>query len=277
MASLDRIEAGFRPVGAERLRIEGGAAGSWVAVDPASLQVEVAPGAEGRLLVLHRTPAAGPVRLTLTLAEGARLSLVQLFAVEADIEVCWHQAAASASCFTTVQLTSASLRCRTELDGRGAESLLQGLFIAGSGDRCAVSLDTRHNVPDCRSHSTVKGVAGGTGCGRFDGLVYVAPDAQRTDARQQSRNVLLSDTARIDTLPQLEIYADDVQCTHGATVGQMDDEAIFYMRQRGLSEAAARCLQIEGFAADVLRACGDEALAGALMEAVTAKMKKLEA
>ena len=111
--------------------------------------------------------------------------------------------------------------------------------------------------------------------GEFRGLVYVAPDAQRTDARQQSRNILLSETARIDAKPQLEIYADDVKCSHGATVGQMDADAILYMRQRGLSLAQARRLQIEGFAGDVVRRCGIGELGEALMEAVARKMETM--
>ena len=103
----------------------------------------------------------------------------------------------------------------------------------------------------------------------------MAQDAQRTDAQQQSRNILLSDTARITTWPQLEIYADDVKCSHGATVGQMDAEAVYYMRQRGLSEAEARRLQIEGFVGDIVRRCGIEPLGEALLEAVAAKMKRM--
>ena len=93
-------------------------------------------------------------------------------------------------------------------------------------------------------------------------------------AQQQNRNILLSETARITTQPQLEIYADDVKCSHGATVGQMDSEAILYMRQRGLSEAQARGLQIEGFVGDVVRRCGIEPLCEAAMEAVVAKLEK---
>ena len=125
-----------------------------------------------------------------------------------------------------------------------------------------------------RDSSYIKGVAGGTAVGEFCGLVYVAPDAQRTDAQQQNRNILLSETARITTQPQLEIYADDVKCSHGATVGQMDSEAILYMRQRGLSEAQARRVQIEGFVGDVVRRCGIEPLCEAAMEAVVAKLEK---
>ena len=147
-------------------------------------------------------------------------------------------------------------------------------FLAAGQEHCVVRLRTNHNVPDCRSNSYIKGVAGGTAVGEFCGLVYVAPDAQRTDAQQQNRNILLSETARITTQPQLEIYADDVKCSHGATVGQMDSEAILYMRQRGLSEAQARGLQIEGFVGDVVRRCGIEPLCEAAMEAVVAKLEK---
>jgi Fe-S cluster assembly protein SufD len=106
----------------------------------------------------------------------------------------------------------------------------------------------------------VKGIAKDNGVGTFDGLVYVAPDAQRTEAYQQSRNMLLSRTARIHTNPQLEIYADDVRCSHGATVGNIDDDAIYYMRQRGLSEEQARKLQVGGFLRDVLGHIDDEAI-----------------
>ena len=88
----------------------------------------------------------------------------------------------------------------------------------------------------------------------------MAPDAQRTEAYQQSRNVVLSPTARIQTLPQLEIYADDVKCSHGATVGQMNEEQIYYMRQRGLSEEDARKLQLGGFIRQVLDRVDDEPL-----------------
>ena len=174
------------------------------------------------------------------------MELTHLFAAEAFAEVSVRQSARSRCRVTTVQLTGANASYRIDLDGAEAENSLGGAFLAADGEHCVVTLHTAHNVPDCRSDSAVKGVAGGRAVGEFRGLVYVAPGAQRTDARQQSRNILLSREARITTQPQLEIYADDVKCSHGATVGQMDAEAILYMRQRGLSEADARRLQIEG-------------------------------
>lgn len=130
-------------------------------------------------------------------------------------------------------------------------------------------------MPDCTSRSLIKGVASGNAYGEFVGLVYVAPDAQQTDAQQQCRNILLSPTARIDAKPQLEIYADDVRCSHGATVGQVDDDAILYMRQRGLTESEARRLQIEGFAGDIVGRCGIEVVKEALAEAVIKRLEKI--
>ena len=236
-----------------------------------ALKLETA-GASLRLAVLHTSPEVSA--LEIVLEEDARLVLVELFVSEAFAEVAVRQAARSLCHITAVQLSSANASYTVDLDGPGAESLLGGAFLAAGQEHCVVRLRTNHNVPDCRSNSYIKGVAGGTAVGEFCGLVYVAPDAQRTDAQQQNRNILLSETARITTQPQLEIYADDVKCSHGATVGQMDSEAILYMRQRGLSEAQARGLQIEGFVGDVVRRCGIEPLCEAAMEAVVAKLEK---
>lgn len=147
-----------------------------------------------------------------------------------------------------------------ELNGEGADVELYGVFISREGCDVRVRTAMRHNVARCHSDQQVRGVADGDGYGLFDGLVYVAPDAQQTEAYQQSRNVLLSPTARIQTQPQLEIYADDVKCSHGATVGQMNEEQIYYMRQRGLSEEAARKLQLGGFVQEILSHIDDESL-----------------
>lgn len=276
MTRLDDILRSFRRVEGGRLRVDREEAAPFVAVGPAAaLEVEVLTGGAAQLVVVHREPADGTVKLRIRLQEAARLTLTELFFAPAKVEAELTQDSRSESRITTLQFAGADASYRTSLDGPHAESVLHGLFIAGGEEHCSVSLHTAHNVPDCRSESCVKGVAGGRATGRFGGLVYVAPDAQRTDARQQSRNVLLSDAARIDTLPQLEIYADDVVCSHGATVGRMDDEAVLYMRQRGLSEATARRLQIEGFAADVVRHCGIEPLCDRLMTAVAEKMEQL--
>jgi len=173
------------------------------------------------------------------------------------------------------ELTSANVSYRIDLDGAFARSELDGLFLAADKEHCEVGVRVSHNVPDCSSRSLVKGVAGGEATGAFQGLVYVAPGAQRTDAQQTSRNVELSTGARIVAKPQLEIYADDVKCTHGATVGQMDDEAILYMRQRGLSEQQARRLQMEGFVAAIAAHCAVEPLCEELYRRIVAKLERM--
>src|SRR5678810_812804 len=99
-----------------------------------------------------------------------------------------------------------------------------------------------HREPNCASRELYKGVLTGRGHGVFNGQVYVTPEAQKTDGKQTNRNLLLSDTARVDTKPELEIFADDVKCTHGATVGRLDADEVFYLKSRGLSDAAARNL-----------------------------------
>ncbi|MCM1150580.1 MAG: SufD family Fe-S cluster assembly protein [Alistipes sp.] len=271
MGSLSDIIRGFRSVEGDAFRVAAVETQPFAAVDPQKLRVEVAAGALARLVVVHEKPVASS--LSFLLERGARLEVVQIFLGEAFSEVRSMQASDSACRATVVQLASANVSYRTDLDGEHAESSLGALFLAGGEEHCVLELRTGHNVPGCSSDSLVKGIAGGSAVGEFRGLVYVAPDAQRTDARQQSRNILLSETARIVTKPQLEIYADDVRCSHGATVGQMDADAVLYMRQRGLSLAQARRLQIEGFAGDVVRRCGIEELGEAVMEAVARKME----
>ena len=220
MEALRDILRTFRPVGGETLRVVGTGAEPFAAVDPRALRVEAEAGSSAHLVVLHTK--ADAASLTVALGEGAQLELTHLFAAEAFAEVSVRQSARSRCRVTTVQLTGANASYRIDLDGAEAENSLGGAFLAADGEHCVVTLHTAHNVPDCRSDSAVKGVAGGRAVGEFRGLVYVAPGAQRTDARQQSRNILLSREARITTQPQLEIYADDVKCSHGATVGQMD-------------------------------------------------------
>lgn len=273
MAALTDTIRRFTAVGGDSLRVAAAASQPFVAVDPQQLRIEVAAGASAQLVVVHEKPAAST--LSVRLEPEARLQLTHIFLAGAAAETHVRQDAGSRCDITVVQLAGAEASYRIDLDGPHADNSFGGLFLAAGEEHSVIDLRTNHSVSDCRSDSSVRGIAGGSAVGEFRGLVYVAPDAQRTDARQQSRNILLSDTARIVAEPQLEIYADDVQCSHGATVGQMDAEAILYMRQRGLSLAQARRLQIEGFAGDVVRRCGIEELGEALMEAVARKMENM--
>jgi len=140
----------------------------------------------------------------------------------------------------------------TTLAGPGAHATLYGLYL-GEG-RQHVDHQTRieHAAPDCTSWEVYKGILDGHGHGVFNGKVYVHPVAQKTDGKQTNKNLLLSETAKVDTKPQLEIFADDVKCTHGATVGSLDAVPLFYLRSRGIPEAEAHTLLTYAFAADVL-------------------------
>ena len=141
---------------------------------------------------------------------------------------------------------------RARLGGPGAETLLYGLYL-GRGDQLVDNHTTIfHDQPDCRSWEVYKGILGDRAHGVFSGKIIVQPIAQKTDAKQTNRTLLLSDTARIDTKPQLEIFADDVKCTHGATVGNLDPMARFYLTSRGFPEAVARQVLTYAFAAEVL-------------------------
>ncbi len=138
------------------------------------------------------------------------------------------------------------------LDGEGCHSVLNGLYV-GDGTRHMDNLmRVEHAKPHCDSRQYYKGILSDSAHGVFSGRIVVAKGAQKTDAVQRNANLLLSPSARANTKPQLEIYADDVKCTHGATVGQLDDEAVFYLRSRGLDEAAARGLLVYAFAREAL-------------------------
>ena len=144
--------------------------------------------------------------------------------------------------------------------GEQAQCHLKGLYIVGDGQLVDNHLDIRHAVPDCASTEDFRGILNGKGRGVFDGRILVARDAQKTDAHLTNKNLLLSRQAEIDTKPQLEIHADDVACSHGTTVGQIEADALFYLRSRGISEARAQRMICMGFASAVFEDCAIDAL-----------------
>ncbi len=248
--------------------------GALVSVNPLILKVRVAEGVAANLVILHTEPTQASVEVEL--AGGASLSLGDFYFAGTFAEVKVRQEASSECRMVVAQLGDANVMYDIALDGREAVCSLNGVFVGTDSEHSVFDLTTCHNVSDCRSESLVKGVVSGRATGEFRGLVYVAQDAQRTDARQTSRNIEIGNAAHIITKPQLEIYADDVKCSHGATVGQIDDEAILYMRQRGLSEPAARRLLLEGFVGDVVSRCeAGEELCAALAAEVESKLAKL--
>ncbi len=138
------------------------------------------------------------------------------------------------------------------LDGEGCEATLNGLYMAEGTQLVDNHMRVEHAKPHCDSHELYKGILEGKARAVFSGRIYVHPGAQKTDAKQTNRNLLLSRQALCNSNPQLEIFADDVRCTHGSTVGQLDPTAIFYLRSRGIGEVAARSLLTYAFAADIV-------------------------
>ena len=147
---------------------------------------------------------------------------------------------------------SCDIKLDVTLAGEGAEANIYGAYVCGSQERVKISVDMHHDLPHCNSRQLFKGIAGGTSRVDFYGKIIVAQDAQRTEAYQENHNILLTDGAKVDTKPQLEIYADDVKCSHGATIGRLNEEEQFYMRSRGITLEDAKVLQMISFIAPVL-------------------------
>ncbi len=155
-----------------------------------------------------------------------------------------------------------------DLDGENIECHFYGFYVAKENRHADNHTYINHNKPNCFSNEIYKGILDDEAKAVFSGKILVAKDAQKTNAYQSNKTILLSDTARIDTKPQLEIYADDVKCTHGATVGQLDSEMLFYIVSRGIPEDTARTLLIKAFAADVLEGVKLEELKDAINDKI---------
>ena len=182
-----------------------------------------------------------------------------------------------------VLLVYPGVSCEVKMDvrllGEGAEANLYGAYVCGGSEKVRISVEMHHDVPHCNSRQLFKGIAGGVSKVDFYGKIIVAQDAQRTEAYQENHNILLTDGAKVDTKPQLEIYADDVKCSHGATIGRLNEEEQFYMRSRGITLEDAKVLQMISFIAPVLENIQDEAqrehLAAALEDAIRNIVKNL--
>ncbi|MCC6385155.1 MAG: Fe-S cluster assembly protein SufD [Bacteroidia bacterium] len=163
-------------------------------------------------------------------------------------------------------------KLRIRLNGQGSEAYFNGLYLPD--DRMHVDNYTNviHAVPNCTSNQTYRGVISDEAHGVFCGRIVVEQDAQKTQAYQSNKNILVGNHAMVNSKPQLEIYADDVKCTHGATTGRLDSNALFYLRARGINEQRARALLITAFASDVLQQTTDPALHQFLIEQITLKL-----
>ena len=227
--------------------------------------VEIIRNKEYRLYVLdgHGTccsddPRLAPSVLSHPLAGGgmsspqsSSMTIPQNIVVERDAKL------------DMVLLVMSGVSCDVKLDvklaGEGAEANIYGAYVCGGEERVRIAVDMHHDLPHCNSRQLFKGIAGGTSKVDFYGKIIVAKDAQRTEAYQENHNILLTDGAKVDTKPQLEIYADDVKCSHGATIGRLNEEEQFYMRSRGITLEDAKVLQMISFIAPVLENIEDEA------------------
>lgn len=153
---------------------------------------------------------------------------------------------------------SSELNLDIFLEGKGAEANIYGAYLCGENEDVKIRLNMHHKVAHCNSKQLFKGVVGGKAKVDFFGKIIVEKDAQQTAAYQENHSILLSDDAKVDTKPQLEIYADDVKCTHGATIGKLNEDEQFYMRSRGISLKEARILQIISFVSPVFEQIQNE-------------------
>lgn len=155
-----------------------------------------------------------------------------------------------------------------DMDGEGAEANLNGFFWTRNDHHVDNHLYISHNEPHCLSNQLYKGLMDDSSTGVFNGKVYVKQDAQKTNAFQSNKNILLSDNATINTKPELEIYADDVKCSHGATTGQLDENMLFYLRARGLNELQAKAILNQAFIGEVISTINNEPLQEWLLQVV---------
>ena len=171
----------------------------------------------------------------------------------------------------------ADIRCNVLLDieqaGEHAETYIYGIGILSGKQHISVHTRVRHSVPNGKSNQLLKFAVMGEAKGAFLGELIVAPHAQHTEALQTNRNVLLSPTATMQTQPQLEIYADDVKCSHGASTGQIDESALFYMQQRGIAPDVARRLLLAAFFHDVVSTLGEPAIEERLQRKIAALLE----
>lgn len=176
---------------------------------------------------------------------------------------------------TTLALNGALIRnnLHIRLNDQNCTAYLNGLYVVDGHQLIDNHTLVDHAFPNCYSNELYKGIIDDHGQGVFNGKIFVRQDAQKTNAYQSNKNLLLSNNASMNAKPQLEIFADDVKCSHGATTGQMDDEALFYLRARGIGEAAARALLNHAFAADVIEQIADEEVRAEMLERLDRKLK----
>jgi Fe-S cluster assembly protein SufD len=236
--------------------------GSQPAIVAPRLAIDAGEASQITLIESYATLGEGGALTTavtdVTLGAGAVVDHVKIQRESASV---FHLAStfvhlARAGTFTSQAITFGGRIARNDivavLDGEGAECTLNGLYLADGDTVVDTHTTIDHAQPHCPSHEVYKGILAGRSKAVFNGKIIVRQDAQKTDAKQTNKALLLSDDATINTKPQLEIFADDVKCTHGAAIGQLDDDAMFYLRARGVGEVEAKSMLIHAFAGQVL-------------------------
>jgi len=236
-------------------------AGDGFAAHP-RVRIAADAGAQATIVESYLGPLGGAYLTNavteITLGDGAILDWTK---VQRESPKAYHVATvaarqARASAFTSHSISLGAAIARNDisavLDGEGAECTLNGLFEATGSQLVDHHTSIDHAKPHGTSRELYKGILNGKARGVFDGKIVVRPDAQKTNAMQTNRNLLLSKEALVNTKPQLEIFANDVKCRHGATIGQLDGDMLFYMRSRGIDAADARRLLVHAFASEII-------------------------
>ncbi|MGV3637999.1 MAG: Fe-S cluster assembly protein SufD [Flavobacteriales bacterium] len=242
-------------------------------------------GAEAEVIIEHialDTPEAfaNSVR-ECVVGEGARLTVHKLqHEVNGPANISFEGVRVAAKghfSISTTTLDGALIRneVKVSLAGPEAHAELNGVYLLNGTTHCDNHTYIGHDVPDCTSDELYKGLVAGKGTSVFNGKVYVKQDAQRTRAYQSNANILLSDDAKVYTKPELEIYADDVKCSHGCTIGRLDEKGLFYLRSRGVSEAEARKLMAHAFITEVLERVQNEEWKAVLTALIDSKLATL--
>jgi Fe-S cluster assembly protein SufD len=258
--------------------------------------------------VIDGRPAMVLPRLTISVGEAAQVSIIESYAtvgagvsltsavtevtigpnavvrhvkLQCESATAFHVAAMDArleraGTFASTAITMGGRIARNDitatLDGDGAECTLNGLYVADGESLVDTHTTIDHVQPHCPSHEVYKGILAGRARAVFNGKIVVRQDAQKTNAKQTNKALLLSDDAQINSKPQLEIFADDVKCTHGAAIGQLDEDAMFYLRARGIAESDARNLLIHAFVGEVLAGVQVDVVRERVMRAIEQRL-----
>lgn len=225
-----------------------------------SYVVHIAKNAEISLYTCYETESASDVHISCDENSFCEQMVLQMTTSKQNIIVCQARNSTYRGGYFQLLGKQNGIRLFIDKDGENANTDLFGVFFPVENNEYSINTRVNHNSPLCETEELFRGIADDSASGAFSGLVYVAKGAQKTTARQQNRNILLSANARIHSEPQLEIYADDVVCNHGSSTGQVDEEALWYMQARGIDKVTAMHLLVTGFAGDVLQKISDEAL-----------------